>query len=268
MNEKLKEKVREALTSVLPITGLVLLLSISFVPMEIGTFMMFMNGALLLIIGMGFFQLGAEMAMTPLGQGVGAQMMKHKKVALAVLTAFMMGALITIAEPDLQVLSNQVEAIPNRVLICTVAVGVGVFAAIAVLRVLYALNPATLLTVFYALLFPLTLFTPREFLAVAFDAGGVTTGPITVPFIMAMGVGLSAARSDSKGGTIVRGRRRTTENVAQFLNLPIQEEQDFVWIIVPRATKSAVMSSIAACGLNTKAHGIIASMPVAGLEKA
>ena len=164
MNEKLKEKVREALTSVLPITGLVLLLSISFVPMEIGTFMMFMNGALLLIIGMGFFQLGAEMAMTPLGQGVGAQMMKHKKVALAVL--------ITIAEPDLQVLSNQVESIPNRVLICTVAVGVGVFAAIAVLHVLYALNPATLLTAFYALLFPLTLFTPREFLAVAFDAGG------------------------------------------------------------------------------------------------
>lgn len=98
-------------------------------------------------------------------------------------------------------LSNQVEAVPNRVLICTVAMGVGVFAAIAVLRVLYSLNLARLLTVFYLLLFLLTLFTPREFLAVAFDAGGVTTGPVTVPFIMAMGVGLSAARSDSKSGS-------------------------------------------------------------------
>ncbi len=98
-------------------------------------------------------------------------------------------------------LSNQVEAVPNRVLICTVAMGVGVFAAIAVLRVLYSLNLARLLTVFYLLLFLLTLFTPREFLAVAFDAGGITTGPVTVPFIMAMGVGLSAARSDSKSGS-------------------------------------------------------------------
>ena len=98
-------------------------------------------------------------------------------------------------------LSNQVEAVPNRVLICTVAMGVGVFAAIAVLRVLYSLNLARLLTVFYLLLFLLTLFTPREFLAVAFDAGGVTTGPVTVPFIMAMGVGLSATRSDSKSGS-------------------------------------------------------------------
>lgn len=98
-------------------------------------------------------------------------------------------------------LPNQVEAVPNRVLICTVAMGVGVFAAIAVLRVLYSLNLARLLTVFYLLLFLLTLFTPREFLAVAFDAGGVTTGPVTVPFIMAMGVGLSAARSDSKSGS-------------------------------------------------------------------
>ena len=201
MNEKLKEKIREALASVLPITGIVLLLSVSFVPMEIGTFMMFMTGALLLIVGMGFFQLGAEMAMTPLGQGVGAQMMKHKKVTLSILVAFLMGTLITIAEPDLQVLSNQVEAIPNRVLIYTVAVGVGVFAAIAVVRVLYSLNLAKMLTVFYSLLFLLTLFTPREFLAVAFDAGGVTTGPVTVPFIMAMGVGLSAARSDSSSGS-------------------------------------------------------------------
>ena len=177
MNEKLKEKTREALASVLPIAGIVLLLSISFVPMEIGMFMMFMAGAVLLIIGMGFFQMGAEMAMTPLGQGVGAQMMKHKKVAPAILMAFLMGALITIAEPDLQVLSNQVEAVPNRVLICTVAMGVGVFAAIAVLRVLYSLNLARLLTVFYLLLFLLTLFTPREFLAVAFDAGGVKCHP-------------------------------------------------------------------------------------------
>lgn len=199
MNEKLKEKVRESVTSVLPITVIVLLLSISLVPMEISTVALFLTGALLLILGMGFFQLGAEMAMTPLGQGAGGRLIKSKKIGWIVLLCFLMGAIITISEPDLQVLANQVASIPNQVLIWTVAVGVGIFTAIAVLRILYKISLAKILAVLYILLFLLSFFTPSEFVAVAFDAGGVTTGPMTVPFIMALGIGLSAARSDKEG---------------------------------------------------------------------
>ena len=195
MNEKLKEKVKESLSSVLPITLIVLVLSVTLVPMEIGTLALFLTGAVLLIVGMGFFQLGAEMSMTPLGEGVGRTLAKREKVILVVLVAFALGTIITIAEPDLQVLANQVASIPNNVLIWTVAVGVGVFLALAVLRILFRVSLAKCLLAAYALLFVLTLFSPKEFLAVAFDAGGVTTGPITVPFIMALGVGVSAIRS-------------------------------------------------------------------------
>lgn len=196
MNEKLKEKTREALTSVLPITVIVLVLSVTLVPMEVGTLALFLTGAVLLIVGMGFFQLGAEISMTPLGQGIGGSIVRQKKTWLAVVICFAMGAIITISEPDLQVLANQVAAIPNAVLIWTVAAGVGVFTAVAVLRILYRVPLSKMLLGLYLLLFVVSLFVPNEFLAVAFDAGGVTTGPMTVPFIMALGIGFSAARSD------------------------------------------------------------------------
>lgn len=199
MNEKLKEKVKESLSSVLPITIIVLILSVTLVPLEIGTLALFLTGAVLLIVGMGFFQLGAEMSMTPLGQSVGGRLIKGKRLLPLILVAFVMGAFITITEPDLQVLANQVASIPNQVLIWTVAVGVGIFLAIAVLRILFQVSLAKLLVIFYLLLFLLSFFSPSSFTAVAFDSGGVTTGPMTVPFIMALGVGLSAARSDPDG---------------------------------------------------------------------
>ena len=196
MNEKLKEKIKESLASVLPITAIVLLLSITIVPMEVGTLMLFLTGAVLLIVGMGFFQLGAEIAMTPLGQGVGGRLVKSKSILWIAVVCFAMGAIITISEPDLQVLANQVASIPNQVLIWTVATGVGVFTTIAVLRILFKISLAKMLTVLYVLLFLLSFFAPSEFIAVAFDAGGVTTGPMTGPFIMALGVGVASIRSD------------------------------------------------------------------------
>lgn len=196
MNEKLKEKIRESLSSVLPITAIVLVLSITLVPMKVDTLALFLTGAVLLVVGMGFFQLGAEMAMTPLGQGVGGSLIQSRRLPLIVLVCFLMGTIITISEPDLQVLANQVASIPNRVLIWTVAVGVGAFLVVAVLRILFQISLPNLLLALYALLFVLAFLSPSSFTAVAFDAGGVTTGPMTVPFIMALGVGLSAVRSD------------------------------------------------------------------------
>ena len=196
MNLQLRKKVRESFSSVIPVTFIVLLLSVILVPMEITTIAVFLVGALLLIVGMGFFQLGAEMAMTPIGEGLGTELSKTKRVILILAIGFLVGFFITIAEPDLQVLANQAPAIPSSVLIVTIALGVGVFLTVALLRVRYKMKLSTILIVLYGILFLLTPFVPREFLPVAFDSGGVTTGPITVPFIMAMGIGFVSLRSD------------------------------------------------------------------------
>lgn len=201
MNKKLKEKIDESVSAVLPITVIMLLLSIFVVPMETGTIALFLVGAFMLIIGMAFFQLGAEMSMTPLGEGVGAQIMKTKRLSILVIVCFVMGVIITIAEPDLQVLANQVPSIPNEVLIWTVALGVGLFLVVAVLRIIFKLSLPVLLCVLYVALFLLSFVAPTDFIAVAFDSGGVTTGPMTVPFIMAIGVGLSSTRSDKNGSS-------------------------------------------------------------------
>ena len=196
MNVKLKEKISESLAAVLPISGIVLMLSIFLIPMELGSVVMFLTGALMLIIGMGFFQLGAEMAMTPIGEGVGVQISKMQKLLTVLLTGFLMGVIITVSEPDLQVLARQVPSAPNAVLIFTVAVGVGLFLALAIVRIRYKISLSMLLIICYLALILVSMFVPKEFLAVAFDSGGVTTGPMTVPFIMAMGVGLASVRSD------------------------------------------------------------------------
>ena len=196
MNPKLREKTLESLAAVLPITGIMLIISIFLVPMEIGTMVMFLTGAVLLIFGMGFFQLGAEMSMTPIGEGIGVQISKTKKIIWIILIGFIMGVIITISEPDLQVLAEQVPAIPNLILILTVAIGVGIFLAIAIVRIKSGISLSLLLIIFYAELIVISFFVPDNFVAVAFDSGGVTTGPMTVPFIMAMGIGLASVRSD------------------------------------------------------------------------
>ena len=135
--------------------------------------------------------------MEPMGKQVGGRITRTRKLGLILAMGFLLGALITVSEPDLQVLASQVQSIPNTVLIFSVAGGVGVFLALALLRMLLAVKLRTLLLIFYAAVLVLAFTAPVDFLAVAFDAGGVTTGPMTVPFILAFGVGISAIRSDS-----------------------------------------------------------------------
>lgn len=199
MNKKVKEKIQESLVTVLPVTAVVLLLSISLLPMDVEITALFLVGACFLIVGMGFFQLGAEISMMPLGQGMGSHLVKQKRVGLTLAVCFFVGMLITMAEPDLKVLSEQVPSIPGDVLVWAVAAGVGLFTAAAVLRILLKVNLRTMLRWLYPLLFMLSFFAPGDFTAVAFDSGGVTTGPMTVPFIMALGIGFSSTRCDKEG---------------------------------------------------------------------
>ncbi|MCI8622905.1 MAG: DUF1538 domain-containing protein [Provencibacterium sp.] len=207
MKKKLKEKINEALSSVLPITLIVLILSFTTAPMPIGTLMLFLFGAVMLIVGMGFFSLGVDMAMMPMGDGIGGEIAKSKRMGPILLISFIIGVVVTIAEPDLTVLARQVPAVPDMVIILTVAAGVGLFLAVSMLRTRFGWPLSRMLVLLYLLVFLLALFIPREFLAVAFDSGGVTTGPITVPFIMALGIGTaSMARQndeeDSNFGTV------------------------------------------------------------------
>lgn len=196
MNKKLKEKIQESLSTVLPITAVVLLLSIFLLPIDVGTIALFLTGACFLIVGMGFFQLGAEISMMPLGEGVGHHLVRTKNLLITIVVCFIVGMIITVAEPDLQVLSNQVPSVPNAVLVWTVAFGVGIFMIIAVLRILLNISLLKILIVLYPVLFLVSFLVPADFTAIAFDSGGVTTGPMTVPFIMALGIGFSSARCD------------------------------------------------------------------------
>ncbi|MBQ4564422.1 MAG: DUF1538 domain-containing protein [Lachnospiraceae bacterium] len=196
MRAKLQEKLTEALRAVLPILGIVIVLCFSIAPISPSILLCFLLGAVLLIVGMMFFTQGAEMAMTPMGERVGTTMTKTKKVWLILSLSFLLGVIITISEPDLQVLAEQVPSVPNMTLILAVALGVGAFLALSLLRILVQIPLNALLIGFYVIAFGLTFFVPADFLAVAFDSGGVTTGPMTVPFIMALGVGVSAVRND------------------------------------------------------------------------
>ncbi len=196
----LGEKVREALASVLPITLIVLVLCFTAAPVPTDVLLAFLVGAVLLIVGMGLFTLGADTAMLPIGERVGAQMTKSRKLWVVVTVSLLIGIIVTISEPDLQVLAKQVPGIPNAVLIGAVAAGVGIFLVVALLRILFQIPLNGLLIASYIVIFTLAAFAPKAFLAVAFDSGGVTTGPMTVPFIMALGLGVSSTRSDGKAG--------------------------------------------------------------------
>lgn len=200
-NELLREKVYESVTSVLPITIIVLLLTVTIAPLTPGTMMLFLFGAVLLIVGMGFFTLGVDMSMNPMGEGIGVQLSKAKKIILPLLVCFLLGVLITIAEPDLQVLAEQVPSIPNMVLIWTVAIGVGLFLVVSQVRIIFGIPISYILIFFYAVVFLLTFFVPEDFIPVSFDSGGVTTGPVTVPFIMALGIGMASVRSDKNSSS-------------------------------------------------------------------
>ena len=192
----LLEKLDEALKAVAPILVIVLLLCFTIAPLPTGLLTEFLIGAVLLLAGVMFFTLGAELAMTPIGERMGAGLTRSRKLWLVIGGSFLLGAIITISEPDLQVLAEQVPSVPNRVLILVIACGVGMFLVAAVLRMLFGIPLSKMLVVCYLAVFAVACFVPKDFLAVAFDAGGVTTGPMRVPFIMSFGIGISATRSD------------------------------------------------------------------------
>ena len=206
--KELWSKIKEALVSALPVTAVVYILALTpLVDLSAVELITFTVGAVMLILGIGLFNLGADLAMTPMGVHMGSGLAKQKKLGLLLAVCFVMGMLITVAEPDLQVLAKQVSAVMNgTVLIYCVGIGVGAFLVISVMKIVFKRSLSQILMLFYMLLFALALMLVvsgnQSLLPLAFDSGGVTTGPITVPFIMALGVGIAG----------ILGDRRSKEN--------------------------------------------------------
>lgn len=198
MRTSLFEKCKESVFAVLPVAAIVLVLCLFAVKITWAFLALFLFGALLLILGMSAFTTGADISMMKIGESIGSRITKTRNIPLIAVVCLLLGVIITIAEPDLRVLAESVPIVETNVMIWAVAIGVGIFLAVSFFRVYLQIKLSYILLVMYALAFILALtpLIPNSFLAAAFDSGGVTTGPITVPFIMALGVGLASVRSD------------------------------------------------------------------------
>lgn len=192
--------IKESLVSVLPIAIIVLVLSVTCASIAAGVLVLFLFGTILLILGMSFFTVGSAMSMEPLGDGIGKSLNKKTKWIIPLVICFILGFIITVSEPDLQVLAEQVPSISNSTLVNFVGIGVGAFLCITFIRNRKDIPLRTLLLVFYGIIIALSFFAPDDFIPTAFDSGGVTTGPITVPFIMTMGAGLAAGKKGKLTG--------------------------------------------------------------------
>lgn len=192
MRKELFIKIKESFLSILPIFLLVIFLHTTFVPLQKDMFNSFLIGAIFLVLGMSLFTLGADNAMMPMGNKIGAYLSKNKKLWFLIIVCFLLGTFITLAEPDLKVLADQASYLPSTALIVTVSIGVGIFLVLAALRIVFKISLSKLLVISYLIIFLITLFIPDKFIPLSFDSGGVTTGPITVPFIMALGIGIAS----------------------------------------------------------------------------
>lgn len=192
-----KEKILESAKSVLPVFIIVVLLCLIVPDIDVSVLTSFIFGAFLVTVGTGIFNVGADMSMTPMGEYVGAKMTRSRKIWLIIILSFLVGVMITMSEPDLQILAQN-ASMDSTHLILAVSCGVGAFLVVAMLRIVLGIKLKYLLIFFYIAAFVLAIFVPSSFWAIAFDSGGVTTGPMTVPFIIALGVGVSSIRSDSQ----------------------------------------------------------------------
>lgn len=194
-------KFKETAVSVLPVMAIVLLLGLTIVPIEKMMLVRFVIGGILLIIGLTIFLLGVDLGIQPMGERCGAELTKKRSLPLLLIVAFIIGFIVTAAEPDIQVFGDQVRGVFSFVnksaITFVIAAGVGLFIMIGLLRTVLNLSIKWTFFISYAILFGIAMFAPDSFMGIAFDSGGATTGPMTVPFIMALGLGVSSVRDDN-----------------------------------------------------------------------
>ncbi|NLM42892.1 MAG: DUF1538 domain-containing protein [Clostridiales bacterium] len=193
----LKETFNEVVYAIIPIVALVLLLQFTVVNLPMDVLVKFIGGAVMIVLGLVLFMAGSKIGFIPVGETIGSSIVKKGKLWIVLFFGFLLGFVITVAEPDVQVLASQIDnvtggSIAKPIVVSTIALGVGIFVGLGLLRIFLRVPIFYLVTVGYSLAFALALVTSPEFVAVAFDAGGVMTGPLAVPFIMSLGLGVSA----------------------------------------------------------------------------
>ncbi len=200
MIKTLLDKLKSSVFATLPVTIFILFMSFVIVDVEKSILISFAVGLTFFIVGMSLFTLGVEVSILPMGEGVGAGLQESKKPMIAIFALFVLGFVIAFAEPALQVLATQMRAIPTYTLLLTISCGVGLFVALFLIKIYLKIKLSHILIITYGIIFVLAIFAPREFLGMAFDSGGVTTGAISVPFVLALGIGLTTAKRDKDDG--------------------------------------------------------------------
>ncbi|MFO7296301.1 MAG: DUF1538 domain-containing protein [Clostridia bacterium] len=197
------DKLKEVLHTVLPITAIVLILHFTLTPLETHLILKFLVGTLLIIIGLSVFLLGVDVGITPIGTAIGSAITKTNKILVVISIGFVLGFFISAAEPDLHILARQVDMVTSGQvskmgIVVAVSIGLGIMIALGFARIVYNVSLRTVFTVMYGIVFILALFSSPAFLAISFDACGATTGALTVPFILALAMGVSMLKKDSK----------------------------------------------------------------------
>ncbi|HQA80370.1 MAG TPA: DUF1538 domain-containing protein [Methanoregulaceae archaeon] len=192
-----KDTCIEVIKAITPIVVVILIFKIALLPVNVSDLAGFLVGTLMVAIGFVFFLTGVHVGLLPMGQAIGSEIPKSRSLILIICIAFIFGFFATVAEPDVQVLSNMIDIassgeIGRSLLLGVIGTGVGFFVAMAMIRIITGISIAYLLAAGYGVVLFLSLITPQNFLAISFDAGGVTTGPLTVPFILALGIGVSS----------------------------------------------------------------------------
>ncbi len=193
----LRQNLVEVLRSVAPIIGLICVLQLVLVQAPFGVFLQFLAGAVLIVVGMLLLFIGVDLGILPMGRFIGAELPKRGSIALILAVGLAMGFATTVAEPDVLVLSSQVDRvtegrIPEQLVLYVMAAGVALFVAAAMARIVYGVSMRLLLTVAYALVILLSFVAPADLVPLAYDAGSVTTGVLTTPVVIALAGGLSA----------------------------------------------------------------------------
>lgn len=197
-----RETLKEVFYSIAPITIVITLLQFSFVNLPTSVFVNFIGGAILIFIGLTLFLVGVKVGFLPVGERIGSAIVSKGKMWLVLLSGFVIGFVVNVAEPDVQVLAGQVEAVTEGTvskgsIIAIVSLGVGIFVSLGLLRIFLKIPIKYIFLFGYIAVFAVALFTSPNYLSVAFDSGGVTTGPMTVPFILALGMGVASVTGES-----------------------------------------------------------------------
>lgn len=240
----LREKLKESIQSILPVSIIMIIVGL-LLNFNIITIISIIISTLFLILGVTIFTYGADLSMIEIGKLISSDLVKTKKPILIALISLIVGIIITIAEPDLKVLALQMTAIDSNTFIFCVGLGVGLFLSLAALRILFQANLKIILAIFYSLLIFMLFISNKEIIPIAFDSGGVTTGPISVPFIIAMGLGFSSSRNkkeskDDSFGLVALCSIGPIIIVLLF-NMLTSSDMNYIYNIEPEITKLSTL---------------------------